>query len=221
MSKREGHAGDSSSQAAAGKHGFHRAELLLGQLLLAMGLQAMLDQFPFKAEILKPAILTLLAMLVLITWVAHLLIALERLYANGVPWKRPAQEALHMGVFILYLSVVFVACKNQMNQEMMMVALTVLFLLDLLTSAYDATHSEHVAYKQLNWNWVRRDLKVLLPLLVMCWLAHVFWDPGSRPATADGRPAQVGWLSGCLWIVTMVVGYWRDITMNRDFYALT
>lgn len=177
------------------------AELVICEILLALGLQEMLNGFKFDLLLaFLPSFLILLGLLVLIVWVAHLLVSWSAIYETLSPNAMPMRGMIHLWIYVPYTALVYLACKYQGLYPWPLLFITLIMILDITTSPLDARFSRKRIIRTTNHNWFVRDL-FLAPLIAIAWLVYsqVDQSSGASPSIWSGLLFLAGMITGlCL-----------------------
>jgi hypothetical protein len=186
------------------------AELVICEIMLALGLQAMLEGYKFESFRL-PSFLIMLGLLILIVWVAQLLVSWSTIYPTLSPKTMPMRGMIHLWVYVPYTGLVYLSCKYQDQYPWPLLFITLIVILDIISSTLDAHFSKNKIIHETNHNWWIRDL-LLIPLIMIAWIVYLQVDQSS------GESPSI-W-SSLMFLGGMTAGYIFDLIANREFYGL-
>jgi len=187
------------------------AQLLIGGVLLALGLETMLSTFDFEA-IYVPSLLVLLGLVVMVIWVAQLLISWEITFRDVDVEQLLLGGMLDLWTSVLYIGLVYLACRYQPKYSFVLLFITLIAIFDLLTAAIHMKHTGDKRISDVNRNWVKRDIRVFTPLLGIAWLLYFVIDRNSLQPS----PTLV---SGIVFLAGMIIAYLSDMWINPEFYG--
>lgn len=186
-----------------------KTELVIGGVLLALGLEALLGDL-LSAPLDWTSLAVRFGLFILVVWSSQLLTAWEQFYQEAGADQLSLGGLPHLWLNIAFIGLVYLACKNHSSYFAVLSCITAILILDFVQSSLEWISSPNKKIKDIDKNWLIRDLPALL-FLALAWFLYLIID---HSTSSSATPVE-----GIVVVIGIAINYIIDLILNRDFYG--